>query len=363
MQVTPPDDSRVEPRSISWAACVSSAPIRQLVDKVNLIVIVTRALLRVTHRGAALTDTPLEARVAAIRRFNRFYTRRIGALRERLLDSDFSLTEARVLYELAHEAGDSTATDIGRSLGLDPGYLSRMLRSFEQRRLVQRRPSASDGRRSNLTLTQKGRRAFARLDSRARAEIADELREHSAADQRTLVSAMRSIERVLGGAKPESRMLELRDPRPGDMGWVIERHGEIYADEYGWSANFEALVAQIVAQFMREHDPERERCWIASLDDERVGSIFLVRHSESVARLRLLLVEPRARGMGVGRTLVDTCLQFARDAGYEKVTLWTNAVLDAARAIYVANGFRLVREEAHTHFGSEQLGQDWELDL
>jgi len=310
-----------------------------------------------------MTESPLEAGVAAIRRFNRFYTRQIGALREGLLDSEFSLTEARVLYELAQGAGSITATDIGRTLGLDPGYLSRMLRTFEERRLVQRRPSTSDARRSNLALTQKGRSAFARLDALARAEIADVLRGHSAADQRTLVRAMHSIERVLASTELEPQTLELRDPRPGDMGWVIERHGEIYADEYGWSANFEALVAQIVAQFMREHDPERERCWIAWLDEERVGSIFLVRHSENVARLRLLLVEPSARGMGVGRRLVDTCLQFARDAGYEKVTLWTNAVLDAARAIYVANGFRLVREEAHTHFGSEQLGQDWELEL
>jgi DNA-binding MarR family transcriptional regulator/GNAT superfamily N-acetyltransferase len=324
---------------------------------------VTRALFRVSQFGAHVTETPLEARVAAIRRFNRFYTRQIGALREGLLDSAFSLTEARVLYELAQGAGNCTATDIGRTLGLDPGYLSRMLRSFEQRRLVQRSPSASDARRSNLALTQKGRSAFARLDARARAEIADVLQDHSPEEQRALVSAMNSIERVLGSVEPESRTVELRDPRPGDMGWVIQRHGEIYADEYGWSANFEALVAQIVAQFMREHDPERERCWIAWLDDVRAGSIFLVRHSESVARLRLLLVEPSARGMGVGRRLVDTCLQFAREAGYEKVTLWTNAVLDAARAIYVANGFRLVREEVHTHFGSEQLGQDWELDL
>src|SRR5689334_9166292 len=230
MQVTAPDDSRVEPRAISWAACVSSAPIRQLVDKVNLIVIVTRALLRVAHRGAALTDTPLEARVAAIRRFNRFYTRQIGALREGLLDSEFSLTEARVLYELAQGAGSITATDIGRTLGLDPGYLSRMLRTFEERRLVQRRPSTSDARRSNLALTQKGRSAFARLDALARAEIADVLRGHSAADQRTLVRAMHSIERVLASTELEPRTLELRDPRPGDMGWVIERHGEIYAD-------------------------------------------------------------------------------------------------------------------------------------
>jgi DNA-binding MarR family transcriptional regulator/GNAT superfamily N-acetyltransferase len=310
-----------------------------------------------------VTDSPLDARVAAIRRFNRFYTQQIGVLQEGLLHSNFSLTEARVLYELAHGGAGTTATEIARTLGLDPGYLSRMLRSFEDRALVQRRSSSADGRRSNLALTRKGRSAFARLDASARDEIAALLAGHAAADQRALVSAMRSIERVLGDAAPAPRHVELRAPRPGDMGWVIERHGQLYADEYGWSENFEALVAQIVAQFMQAHDAQRERCWIACVDDERVGSIFLVRHSDEVARLRLLLVEPSARGLGVGRKLVDTCLQFARDAGYAKVTLWTNAVLDAARAIYVARGFQLVREETHTHFGSEQRGQDWELEL
>ena len=315
-----------------------------------------------------MTDTRFDARVAAIRRFNRFYTTQIGALQEGLLESEFSLAEARVLYELAHSHGDATATGIGKSLGLDAGYLSRILRSFEDRRFLQRRPSSADGRRTNLTLTRKGRSAFTRLDASARAQIATLLEGHSSVEQQALVHAMESIERVLASAEPrqpdaEPPRLELRAPRPGDMGWVIERHGEIYADEYGWSTNFEALVAHIVAQFMHEHDPEREHCWIACIDGERVGSIFLVRHSDTVGRLRLLLVEPSARGLGVGRTLVDTCLQFARDAGYETVTLWTNAVLDAARAIYVSRGFRLVREEAHTHFGSEQLGQDWELEL
>ena len=311
-----------------------------------------------------MTDSPLDVRIAAIRRFNRFYTQQIGVLEEALLHSDFSLAEARVLYELAHAAPvAANATEIGRVLGLDPGYLSRMLRSFEERALVRRRPSSADGRRSNLALTRKGRSAFARLDASARKAVAALLAGRSAEDQRALVSAMRSIERVLGNTMPVPSHVELRAPRPGDMGWVIERHGEIYADEYGWGENFEALVAQIVAQFMHEHDPVRERCWIACIDDARVGSIFLVRHSAEVARLRLLLVEPSARGVGVGRALVDACLQFARDAGYRKVTLWTNAVLDAARAIYVDKGFRLVREEAHTHFGSEQLGQDWELEL
>lgn len=334
----------------------------ELVDKVNQFAILRYARPPTTLH-APVTDSPLDNRIAAIRRFNRFYTKQIGVLRDGLLRSDFSLAEARVLYELAQVKAAANATGIGQTLGLDPGYLSRMLRSLEKRALVQRRPSSADGRRFNLMLTRKGRSAFARLDASARAEIAALLAGRSAADQRALIGAMRSIERVLGDAAPAPRHVELRGPRPGDMGWVIQRHGEIYADEYGWSENFEALVAQIVAQFMQQHDPERERCWIACRDDERVGSIFLVRHSDDVARLRLLLVEPSARGFGVGRKLVDTCLEFARDAGYGKVTLWTNAVLDAARAIYIDKGFRLVREAAHTHFGSEQLGQDWELVL
>jgi len=311
-----------------------------------------------------MPDSPLDARIAAVRHFNRFYTREIGVLDERLLQSELSLAEVRVLYELAHEEG-ATATTIVKALGLDAGYLSRMLRSFEQRALVQRRQSTADGRRTILSLTRKGRSAFARLDARAHSEIAALLAGHSAADQRALVDAMRSIESLLGRTTtpPAPPVVELREPHPGDLGWVIERHGELYAEEYGWGDHFEALVVQIVAQFMHAHDPARERFWIAMAGGERVGSILLVRESDSVARLRLLLVEPSARELGVGKKLVSACLQFARDAGYQRVTLWTNAVLHAARAIYVAHGFRLVREEMHTHFGSEQLGQDWELDL
>jgi DNA-binding MarR family transcriptional regulator/N-acetylglutamate synthase-like GNAT family acetyltransferase len=316
-----------------------------------------------TPSRAPVTDPCLDTHVAAIRQFNRFYTKQIGALQEGLLDSELTLAEARVLYELAQDESELTATRIGRSLGLDAGYLSRLLRSLEEGRLVQRRPSTADARRTNLTLTRKGRSAFARLDAAAYAQIAAWLERHPPADQRALAAAMESIERVLATDEPRAREVVLRAPLPGDMGWVIQRHGELYAEEYGWSENFEALVAQIVARFMHEHDPARERCWIACVDGSRVGSVFLVKHSDAVARLRLLLVEPTARGMGVGRTLVDTCLQFARDAGYQRMTLWTNAVLDAARAIYVSRGFRLVHEEAHTHFGSEQLGQDWELEL
>ncbi len=311
-----------------------------------------------------MPDAELEAHIAAVRGFNRFYTREIGVLQKGLLQSDLSLAEVRVLYELAHTT-DSTATSIASTLGLDAGYLSRMLHSFEKRGLVRRRRSDADGRRAILSLTKKGGNAFAKLDGRAHDEIAALLGGRSASDQRALVGAMQSIERILGtGAEgPAAASVELRQPLPGDLGWVIERHGALYTEEYGWSEHFESLVVDIVAQFMRAHDPARERFWIAVAGGQRVGSILLVRESDTVARLRLLLVEPSARGLGVGRRLVSACLRFARDAGYEKVTLWTNAVLVAARAIYVANGFRLVREAKHTHFGSEQLGQDWELDL
>ncbi len=311
-----------------------------------------------------MPDAELEAHIAAVRGFNRFYTREIGVLQKGLLQSDLSLAEVRVLYELAH-AADSTATSIASTLGLDAGYLSRMLHSFEKRDFVRRRRSDADARRAILSLTRKGRSAFARLDGRAHDEISALLAGRSAADQRALVGAMQSIERILGAAAeaPGAGSVELREPLPGDLGWIIERHGVLYTEEYGWGDHFEALVVDIVAQFMRAHDPARERFWIAVAGGERVGSILLVRESDTVARLRLLLVEPSARRLGVGRRLVSACLQFARDAGYEKVTLWTNAVLVAARAIYVANGFRLVREARHTHFGSEQLGQDWELDL
>jgi DNA-binding MarR family transcriptional regulator/GNAT superfamily N-acetyltransferase len=318
---------------------------------------------RTSSAPARTRDPSLDERVAAIRRFNRFYTQQIGVLRDGLLDSEFSLTEARVLYELANAPGSSTATEVGRTLGLDSGYLSRMLRSFERRALVRRRPSPTDARRSNLTLTPKGRSAFAQLDASARTEIARLLAAHSAAEQRELVGAMRSIERVLDAAAPLPSPVELREPGPGDMGWVIARHGELYANEYHFNENFEALVAKIVAQFMLEHDPARERSWIAIVDGERAGSVMLVRESDAVARLRLLLVEPSARGRGVGRALVNACLDFAREARYEKITLWTNAVLESARAIYIATGFRLVREEPHTRFGTEEVGQDWELEL
>jgi DNA-binding MarR family transcriptional regulator/N-acetylglutamate synthase-like GNAT family acetyltransferase len=302
-----------------------------------------------------------DATVRAVRSFNRFYTRQIGVLGEALLDSPFSLTEARVLYELAHRERPA-AGEIARDLGLDPGYLSRILERFHNRRLIARRRSTEDGRRSDLLLTAAGRAAFAPLDRRAARQTAAMLRPLSAAGRTQIVDAMQTIERLLGGRVAQAR-LELRAPRPGDMGWVIERHGRLYGAEYGWDERFERLVARVVAEFMESFDARRERCWIAEYGGRPVGSIFLVRHTDEVAKLRLLLVEPEARGLGVGKRLVEACVGFARQCGYRTLTLWTQSMLLPARHIYQQAGFRLVREERHTMFGSEMTGETWDLAL
>lgn len=307
-----------------------------------------------------------DERVAAVRRFNRFYTARIGVLEEGLLDSPYGLTEMRVLYELAHR-DRPTAAAIGRDLGLDAGYLSRILRRFGRERLVTRAVSPEDGRQSLLSLTAKGRRIMARYEARSAAEIGALLRPLAAGDQRRLVSAMGGVAALLGGeaegAATSRAPYLLRPHRPGDIGWVIARHGALYAREYGWSIEFEALVAEIAAAFIREFDPTGEACWIAERDGENLGCVFIVRKSRTVAKLRLLLVEPEARGLGIGRRLVEEALRFARGAGYRKVTLWTNKGLDAARRIYERAGFVLVAEEPHRSFGKDLVGQTWELKL
>ena len=303
-----------------------------------------------------------EARVDAMRRFNRFYTRRIGVLQEGLLQSPFSLAEARVLYEVAHRDRPAAA-ELGQELGLDAGYLSRILRGLRKRGLVDRRPSEADGRRSLLGLTRSGRAAFATLDERSRAEIGAMLDRLAPRGQARLVDAMRTVEELLGDAPRPAASYMLRSHQPGDMGWVVHRHGALYAQEYEWDERFEALVADIVARFVNRFDPKRERCWIAEVDGEVVGSVFLVKQSRTVARLRLMLVEPRARGMGIGKRLVGECIRFARQAGYRKITLWTNSVLLAARHIYEQSGFRLVHEERHHGFGHDLVGETWDLKL
>jgi DNA-binding MarR family transcriptional regulator/GNAT superfamily N-acetyltransferase len=310
----------------------------------------------------SVAESGAVAPVAAVRRFNRFYTKHIGVLREGHLDSPFSLTEVRVMYELAQQSGP-TAAELARELALDSGYLSRILRSFEQRGLIEKSRSESDGRQAHLRLTVTGQSAFAALNARADDEIANLVERVPPDDWRRLTDAMRTIERVLAPAPETKRSYVLRTHQPGDIGWVVHRHGVLYAREYGWDERFEALVAQIVAEFVQHFDPRRERCWIAEQDGERVGSVFLVRKTDTVAKLRLLLVEPKARGLGIGHRLVDECIRFARHARYERVTLWTNSVLHAARRIYEAAGFRLVSEEPHAMFGEELIGQTWELDL
>lgn len=302
-----------------------------------------------------------DSAVPAIRAFNRFYTRQIGVLGEAHLNSPFSLTEARVLYELAHRELP-TAGEIARDLGLDAGYLSRILQRFQKRHLLARRRSVKDARRSILLLTKAGRAAFAPLDRGAARQVAAMLRPLSVGERTRLVEAMQTIERLLGAPAAEAR-LELRAPRPGDMGWVIERHGRLYGEEHGWDERFERLVARVVAEFMEKFDARRERCWIADYGGRPVGSIFLVRHTDEVAKLRLLLVEPSARGLGVGKRLVAECVGFARECGYKTVTLWTQSMLAPARHIYQAAGFRLVKEERHSMFGSEMTGETWELEL
>jgi DNA-binding MarR family transcriptional regulator/GNAT superfamily N-acetyltransferase len=300
--------------------------------------------------------------VGAVRRFNRAYTRRIGVLRDDFLKSPYSLAEARVLYELAHRE-KPTAADIAAELGLDHGYLSRILRGFNERGLVVKTPSPHDRRQSLLSLTVKGRMAYAPLDQRSQDEVAAMIGKLPEADQNRLVAAMGTIEHVLGETPSPPVPYILRPPRAGDMGWIVSRHGALYAEEYGWDARLEALTAEIVAAFVRHHDPRRERCWIAERDGENVGSVFLVRETDAVARLRLLLVEPSARGLGIGARLVEEALRFAREARYRMITLWTHSVLAAARHVYERAGFRLVATKEHDEFGTPVVGETWELEL
>jgi DNA-binding MarR family transcriptional regulator/N-acetylglutamate synthase-like GNAT family acetyltransferase len=302
------------------------------------------------------------AHVDAVRGFNRFYTRRIGVLGDHLLDSPYSLTEMRVLYELASRPA-ATATELGRELGLDAGYLSRIVHRFVSLGMIARSPATDDARRSVLQLTKAGRRAFAPLNERARREISDMLGPLPARAQRNVVAAMRDVERLLGGRGVRDVPVRLRRHQPGDMGWVVHRHGALYACEWGYNAEFEALVARIVADFLDNLDPSGERCWIAERAGEIVGSVFVVRKTKQVAKLRLLLVEPSARGLGLGKRLVDECIRFARRAGYRKMTLWTQSELTAARRVYQQAGFVCVKRISQHSFGARRTAETWERDL
>lgn len=299
--------------------------------------------------------------VPALRAFNRFYTRKIGVI-DGTASSPFSLAEARVLYELARRH-NPTATDIRKELALDAGYLSRILREFERRKLVTRERTAADERQKSLSLTAKGRRAFAPLDERSNHQTAALLAALSPAARKQVVDATLAIRKLLGDTPESAPSYLLREHQPGDLGWIVHRQAILYAEEYGWNGDYEALAAEIVAQFIKNYDPGRERCWVAEKDGARVGGVFVAKASDEVAKLRLLHVEPEARGLGIGKRLVEECIRFSRRAGYQKLSLWTQSILHAARHIYAQAGFRIVSEQQHHSFGKDLTAETWELYL
>ena len=309
-----------------------------------------------------MSEDILDGQVAAIRRFSRFYTARLGVLRERLNEGPFTLPEGRIVFELA-TVGPTTASALVASLGLDAGYVSRLLKSLEAGGFIARRQSPTDGRQTEISLTSKGRAGFAVIDSHSAAEVRSLLQDIPPADRARLVENLREACALLNGGRDAGPGYILRDPKPGDMGWVVSRHGALYAREFGWNAEFEALVAKIVADYIENHDPARERCWIAERDGAPVGSVFLVKHGDDVAKLRLLLVDPSARGLGIGQRLIREVIEEARFRRYKRLTLWTNTVLTGARRLYEAAGFTLDGEEPHRSFGCDLVAQTWSLDL
>ncbi|WP_339028068.1 helix-turn-helix domain-containing GNAT family N-acetyltransferase [Bradyrhizobium symbiodeficiens] len=312
--------------------------------------------------SAIATEQVADDRIAAVRAFNRFYTRKLGVLDQHLGKSPFSLSEARVLYELAHR-DELAAKEIGNELGLDPGYLSRIVQSFEEKGLITRKPLPADRRQYQLSLTAKGRQTYAKLNLSSQNEVAAMLAQLSAEDATRLTQAMATIEAVLERRRTQPAAVMLRSHRVGDMGWVISKQAAAYAADYNWDVSYEALVAEICAQFIKNYDAGREHCWIAEVGGEPVGSIFLVKATDEIAKLRLLQVEKKARGLGVGRALVEQCIQGARERGYSRMTLWTQSILLAARGIYQSAGFKLVATEPHRSFGQDLVGETWERDL
>ena len=308
-----------------------------------------------------MAETGIHKQVSAIRAFNRFYTRKIGVL-DGMASSPFSLAEARVLYELANRR-QPTATDIRKELGLDAGYMSRILRDFERRKFVTRERSKTDERQRFLSLTSKGRSAFTPLDLRSNRDVAAMLEDLSPAERKQLVDSVQTVRRLLGDTAETKTSYLLRPHQPGDMSWIVHRQAILYSEEYGWDGTYEGLAAEIVAQFIKNYDPKRERVWVAEKDGEKVGAVFVAKGSDQIARLRLLHVERQARGLGIGKRLVEECIRFARQAGYQKMTLWTQSILHAARHIYKKAGFRVVHEEKHHSFGKDLTAETWELDL
>lgn len=307
-------------------------------------------------------SSELEDQIAAIREFNRFYTRKLGIIEPKLLQSAWSLQEARLIYEIGQRQ-TCTATDLVRALGLDAGYVSRTLQMLQRRQIVSRKPLKTDRRATEISLTTKGRAAFTELDGKSRDEVGKLLDRLEEADRAAVVHAMTRIEQTLEPAPEPPLSYRLRNHRPGDIGWVIARHGAVYTKEYGWDSSFEALVAEIGAQFLRNYEPARESCWIAEANGEPVGSVFLVKGSARVAKLRLLLVEREARGLGVGRALVDESIRFAKQTGYKSISLWTQSNLVAARGIYQRAGFQCTKQEKHHSFGADLVGETWQRDL
>lgn len=303
-----------------------------------------------------------EEQIGVVRRFNRFMTKQMGVLHEGILKSPYSLTEARVLFELAQQE-DWTAADLSRELGLDAGYMSRILNRLEQQGLIDKVRSEADGRQRLLRLTDKGKNVFSQLDKSSHDEVEAMLQSLSAEEERRLVEAMQTIESILGNGSSPAEPVILRQHEPGDLGWVVYRHGVLYAREYGWDEGFEALVAQIAADFINHYNPQKERFWIAEKAGERIGSVCVVQENDEVARLRLLLVEPKARGLGVGKKLVEECIRFARRCGYKKMVLMTNSLLHAARRIYEKCGFRLAETEKNHRYGHDMVWETWEMDL
>src|SRR5271170_1419413 len=317
----------------------------------------------IVKTGAAMKPNAAGmGRVEAIRRFNRFYTRKIGVLQEGFLGSAYSLAQGRVLYELAHRE-KPTAAVVGAELGLDAGYVSRILRGFKKDGLIRAERSQADGRETLLSLTPLGRKVIATLDRRSNEDVSTRLRGLPEAEQQRLVTAMDAIESVLAPRAAGNEPYILRPHQPGDLGWVVGRQGLLYAQEYGWDEQYEALAAKIVAKFIERFDVRRERCWVAERRGEAVGAVFLVKHSQTVAKLRLLHVESSARGLGIGKRLVDECVRFARRVGYKKITLWTQSILFAARRIYKQAGFRCVGKKRHHSFGHDLVAETWELKL
>lgn len=309
-----------------------------------------------------MSEVVSKAQTDALREFNRFYTRRLGVLNEGLLDSPFSLAESRVMYEL-YANGPAMPSELADRLDMDRGYLSRLIARLDEQGLLKSETSEADRRSRTIRLTRKGRASFAKLDAKSQAQAAELIAPMDARARRKLISNLREMRRAMGDSGVAASPIVLRGHRPGDIGLVTQRHGELYAREYGWDERFEALVAGILSRYIAEFNPARERCWIAERDGEFLGCVFLMHKGADTAQLRMLLVEPAARGTGLGRTLVDECVRFARQCGYKKMVLWTNSQLDAARHIYQSHGFELIREEPHDAFGDGSVGQYWELEL